>query len=292
MTDVRVAVLHGFGINCDHETAAVFRLVGATAERLHVNRLIDDPALLASFDILAIPGGFSFGDHLGSGRLLGNRLRFALRDPLRDFVARGGPVIGICNGFQVLVKTGLLPGPVGADDVMPDFVQRASLTLNESGRYEDRWVTLEFDPDSPCVWTRGLTRIDCPVRHGEGRFVAAEEALLDAMEDAHLLTVRYVDPSTEEGHGRTDEPLPYPLSPNGSARNIAGVCDPTGLVFGLMPHPEAVYAKWLHPDHTRYTAPDALDVAPPSEDRVLGEWEGQGLQIFRNAVEHVRSTNR
>ena len=108
MSDVRVAVLHGFGINCDHATAAVFRLVGAEAERLHVNRLIAEPTLLDGFDILAIPGGFSFGDHLGSGRLLGNRLRFALREPLRDFVARGGPVIGICNGFQVLVKTGLL----------------------------------------------------------------------------------------------------------------------------------------------------------------------------------------
>ena len=289
-SNVRVAVLHGFGINCDHETAAVFRLVGAEAERLHVNRLIAEPTLLDGFDILAIPGGFSFGDHLGSGRLLGNRLRFALREPLRDFVARGGPVIGICNGFQVLVKTGLLPGPVDSEDATPDFEQRASLTLNESGRYEDRWVTLEFDAESPCVWTRGLTRIDCPVRHGEGRFVVADPTLLDRMDAAHLLTVRYVDPATDEGHGLTDEPLPYPLSPNGSARNIAGVTDPTGLVFGLMPHPEAIYAKWLHPDHARYTAPDAPDVAPSPDERVLGEWEGQGLQIFRNAVEHVRST--
>ena len=117
MKTVRVAVLFGFGINCDHETAAVFRLVGAEADRLHVNRLIESPDLLSSYDILAIPGGFSFGDHLGSGRLLGNRLRFALRDPLRDFVANGGPVIGICNGFQVLVKTGLLPGPPAGGDL-------------------------------------------------------------------------------------------------------------------------------------------------------------------------------
>lgn len=288
MSVVRVAVLFGFGINCDHETAAVFRLVGAEAARLHVNRLIESPEVLATYDILAIPGGFSFGDHLGSGRLLGNRLRFALRDPLRDFVANGGPVIGICNGFQVLVKTGLLPGPPAGGDVTPDFEQRASLALNESGRYEDRWVTLEFDPESPCVWTKGLTRIDCPVRHGEGRFVVEDESVLDRMDEAHQLTVRYVDPASPKGEGRTDALLPYPISPNGSARNIAGVCDATGLVFGLMPHPEAIYAKWLHPDHTRYTAPEA-EASVPVEERSLGEWEGEGLQIFRNAVEHVRA---
>jgi phosphoribosylformylglycinamidine synthase len=288
MKTVRVAVLFGFGINCDHETAAVFRLVGAEADRLHVNRLIASPDLLSSYDILAIPGGFSFGDHLGSGRLLGNRLRFALRDPLRDFVANGGPVIGICNGFQVLVKTGLLPGPPAGGDTTPDFEQRASLALNESGRYEDRWVTLEFDQESPCVWTQGLTRIDCPVRHGEGRFVVEDESVLDEMDAAHQLVVRYVDPATPRGVGRTDERLLYPTSPNGSARNIAGVCDATGLVFGLMPHPEAVYAKWLHPDHTRYTAPEA-EASVPVDERSLGEWEGEGLQMFRNAVEHVRN---
>lgn len=288
MKTVRVAVLFGFGINCDHETAAVFRLVGAEADRLHVNRLIESPDLLSSYDILAIPGGFSFGDHLGSGRLLGNRLRFALRDPLRDFVAKGGPVIGICNGFQVLVKTGLLPGPPAGGDTTPDFEQRASLAMNESGRYEDRWVTLEFDPESACVWTQGLTRIDCPVRHGEGRFVVEDESVLDEMDAAHQLVVRYVDPATPKGEGRTDERLPYPTSPNGSARNIAGVCDATGLVFGLMPHPEAIYAKWLHPDHTRYTAPEA-EASVPVDERSLGEWEGEGLQMFRNAVEHVRN---
>ena len=275
MKTVRVAVLFGFGINCDHETAAVFRLVGAEAERLHVNRLIESPDLLSSYDILAIPGGFSFGDHLGSGRLLGNRLRFALRDPLRDFVANGGPVIGICNGFQVLVKTGLLPGPPAGGDTTPDFEQRSSLAMNESGRYEDRWVTLEFDPESACVWTQGLTRIDCPVRHGEGRFVVEDESVLDEMDAAHQLVVRYVDPATPKGEGRTDERLPYPTSPNGSARNIAGVCDATGLVFGLMPHPEAIYAKWLHPDHTRYTAPEA-EASVPVDERSLGEWEGEG----------------
>ena len=280
MSAPKVAVLFGFGINCDHETAAVFNLVGGDSERVHVNHFISGQRSLEEFQILAVPGGFSFGDHLGSGRLMGNRMRFALREQLQAFVAAGKPIIGICNGFQVLVKTGLLPGP---NTQLPDFVQRASLTLNDSGRYEDRWVTLEFDPESPCIWTKGMTRIDCPVRHGEGKFVMPSTTDFDGLDAAHQLTVRYVDPTSPVGEGITDEPLPFPLSPNGSMRNIAGVCDSTGLVFGLMPHPEAVYAKWLHPDHTRNTAP-----GPDSSD-ALGEWEGEGLQMFRNAVQYVIS---
>ena len=278
----KVAVLFGFGINCDHETAAVFELVGAHSERIHLNKFINREADLSNYDILAVPGGFSFGDHLGSGRLMGNRMRFALRDELHKFVADGKPIIGICNGFQVLVKTGLLPGP-SAPATLPDFQQRASLTLNDSGRYEDRWVTLEFDPESPCIWTSGMTRIDCPVRHGEGKFVMPEITDFDRLAANNQLTVRYVDPKTEIGKGITDEPLPFPISPNGSMRNIAGVCDSTGLVFGLMPHPEAVYAKWLHPHHTRGNAPG------PEKSDSLGEWEGEGLQIFRNAVEYIQN---
>lgn len=276
MTDnVRVAVLFGFGINCDRETAAVFDMVGGTSERLHVNHLVQGNRSLEEFDILAVPGGFSFGDHLGSGRLLGNRLRFALREQLQKFVSSGKPIIGICNGFQALVKTGLLPGPENAS-LEPDLIQRASLTLNNTGRYEDRWVTLEFDSESPCIWTKGIQRIECPVRHGEGRFVMPTEMELDSLSQNHQLTVRYVDPSTELGTGLSDDLLPFPLSPNGSMRNIAGICDPTGLVFGLMPHPEAFYTMWLHPEHTSMKL---------NED----EWEGSGLQIFRNAVEYVRS---
>ena len=274
----RVAVLFGFGINCDHETKAVFELVGAEADRVHVNRFVSGESSLEAYDILAVPGGFSFGDHLGSGRLLGNRMRFAMRDALRTFVEAGKPIIGICNGFQVLVKTGLLPGPASGES--PDFVQRGSLTLNDSGRYEDRWVTLEFDPESPCIWTKGMTRIECPVRHGEGKYVMPSPEDVDRLQEHHQLTVRYVDPATELGKGISDQPLPYPTSPNGSMRNIAGICDATGLVFGLMPHPEAIYARWLHPLHTRQH-----DV---SHGAGLDGWEGEGLQMFRNAVEYVK----
>lgn len=286
MMKPKVAVLYGFGINCDHETKAVFDLVGGDAERVHVNHFVNGTRDLSEFQIMAVPGGFSFGDHLGSGRLLGNRMRFALRDMLNQFVADGKPIIGICNGFQVLVKTGLLPGP---EAQQPDFVQRASLTLNNSGKYEDRWVTLDFNPESNCIWTKGLTRIDCPVRHGEGKFVMPSQEDLDRLSANGQIVTKYVDPATEEGEGFQDELLPFPISPNGSARNIAGITDSTGLIFGLMPHPEAIYAKWLHPDHTRYTAPDAPDCAPEPEERTLGDWEGEGLQIFRNAVEFVKS---
>jgi phosphoribosylformylglycinamidine synthase len=281
---VKVAVLFGFGINCDHETAAMFDLVGATAQRIHTNKLVNGEIDLNEFQILAVPGGFSFGDHLGSGRLLGNRLRFGLRDQLQAFVAAGKPIIGICNGFQVLVKTGLLPGPM-AGDTQPDFIQRASLTLNDSGRYEDRWVTLEFDQKSPCIWTKGIERMQCPVRHGEGKFIMPETIDLDTLQENNQLTVRYVDSNSKKGSGISDEVLPFPISPNGSMRNIAGICDRTGLVFGLMPHPEAIYARWLHPSHTRGDAP----VVESDEESILGDWEGEGLQIFRNAVEYVRN---
>lgn len=276
----KVAVLFGFGINCDHETKAVFELVGAEAERVHVNRFVSGDTDLSAFDILAVPGGFSFGDHLGSGRLLGNRMRFAMREALQRFVEDGKPIIGICNGFQVLVKTGLLPGPDA--DSPPDFIQRGSLTLNDSGRYEDRWVTLEFDSNSPCIWTKGMTRMECPVRHGEGKYVMPTVEDLDRLAANHQLTVRYVDPSSPPGEGITDTPLAYPLSPNGSMRNIAGICDSTGLVFGLMPHPEAIYARWLHPNHTS-------TATPSTPGTTLDGWEGEGLQLFRNAVEYVNA---
>ena len=267
----RVAVLSGFGINCETETMAVFEMAGATADRIHVNRLVNGEANLSDYDIMAVPGGFSFGDHLGSGRLMGNRLRFGLRDQVRAFVTAGKPVIGICNGFQVLVKMGLLPGD---EDV--SLTQTASLALNDIGRYDDRWVTLEFDQSSPCVWTRGIERIRVPVRHGEGKFVTDDRGLLDKWADSGQLVARYVAPSPAYP-GASDEVLPYPVSPNQSWRNVAGGCDPTGLVFGLMPHPEANHSTWLGATWTR-------------EDVEHGE--GEGMAIFRNAVEYVASRSR
>ncbi len=301
----KVAVLFGFGINCDHETAAVFEMVGGNSTRVHLNSFISGADDLANYDILAVPGGFSFGDHLGSGRLMGNRMRFSLRDELTKFIQADKPIIGICNGFQVLVKTGLLPGPDGNE---PDFIQRASLTLNDSGRYEDRWVTLEFNQDSNCIWTKGIQRMEVPVRHGEGKFVTPSEEILDSLDTNGQLVCRYVDPTTSPGEGITNEPLPFPICPNGSMRNIAGISDPTGLIFGLMPHPEAIYARWLHPHFRRQELPD-VERPPSPFDHIISDdteteesnrlardreaerlvWEGDGMAIFHNAVEYVRN---
>ena len=275
----KVAVLFGFGINCDHETAAVFDMVGGHSTRVHLNSFISGADDLANYDILAVPGGFSFGDHLGSGRLMGNRMRFSLREELTKFIGAGKPIIGICNGFQVLVKTGLLPGPEGE---VPDFIQRASLTLNDSGRYEDRWVTLEFNQHSNCIWTKGMTQIDCPVRHGEGKYVMPDRENLTKLAANNQIAVRYIDPNDTNTSIDRDTVLPFPISPNGSMMNIAGISDSTGLVCGLMPHPEAIYAQWRHPEFTRGTA--------PTIDSDI-DWEGQGLQIFRNAVEYVMANN-
>ena len=268
MTKPRVAVLSGFGINCELETMAVFEMAGASSERVHVNRIVNGETSLSDFDIMAVPGGFSFGDHLGSGRLMGNRLRFGLRDQVREFVKAGKPVIGICNGFQVLVKMGLLPG-----DSDVSLTQTASLALNDSGQYENRWATLEFDQDSPCIWTKGITRMRVPVRHGEGKFVTNDPTLLDEWSHSGQLVARYVDPDSVFP-GASDKVLPYPVSPNQSWRNIAGVCDPSGLVFGLMPHPEANHSTWLGATWSR-------------EDEKHGE--GEGMTIFYNAVEYAAS---
>ena len=263
----QVAVLTGFGINCDLETMAVFEMAGAKAHRVHVNSLVNGDDDLNNYHIMAVPGGFSFGDHLGSGRLLGNRLRFGIREQVRNFVKDRKPVIGICNGFQVLVKMGLLPGDDGVS-----MEQTASLTLNDSGHYEDRWVTLEFNPSSPCIWTKGIERMRTPVRHGEGKFVVPSEEILDSYSQNGQLVCRYVNPD-DNYPSASDNPIPYPLCPNASARNIAGVCDPSGLVFGLMPHPEANHSTWLGATWTR---------------EIENHGEGEGMKIFHNAVNYVQ----
>ncbi len=263
---VLVCIITGFGINTDREMAAAFELAGAHATRLHVNDLIADPAALDRYSIFVVPGGFSFGDHVGSGAMLAALLACALREPLARFIDRGGLVLGVCNGFQVLVRMGLVPGTGGP-------ARSVALVHNDSGRFEDRWVQVAFDATSPCVWTRGIASLALPVRHGEGKLVAAE-AQLAAIDAAHLGVARYAlaDPAGAAG-GRS--PLPYPANPNGSLGNLAGLCDPTGQVFGLMPHPEAFLHRYHHP---------AWRSAPPAHSAALDDG---ALQLFRNAVHHA-----
>ena len=253
---VRVVVLRTAGTNCDEETAYAFEKVGATVERVHVNRLADKPGSLSRYHILTLPGGFSYGDDIPSGKVLANELRHRLQDELKTFVKDGKLIIGICNGFQVLVKAGLLPG-------LKRGAVQATLTYNDSNRFEDRWVHLKAG-DTPCAFVKPGEDMYIPVAHGEGKF-EADKAVLRELKKCGLIVFRYVGPDGSTG-------ADYPWNPNGSMDDIAGICDPTGRIFGLMPHPERHVEGTHHPRWTREGA----------------KAEGEGLKVFRNAVEFAR----
>jgi phosphoribosylformylglycinamidine synthase len=244
-------VLRAPGTNCDEETAAAWERAGAAAETWHVGRLVESPSALDHFQILTLPGGFSYGDDLGAGRILATRLGTVLGESLRRFHDRGGLVLGICNGFQVLVRAGLLPGGVPGG--------RATLARNDSGRFEARWVRLTVQPGScPFFSDEAAPIIELPVAHGEGRFVLGSPGDLEAVERAGQVVLKYAD---EEG--RPTEA--YPDNPNGSPGAVAGVCDPTGRILGLMPHPERFVESWHHPRWTRreggpIARPDGLTI--------------------------------
>jgi phosphoribosylformylglycinamidine synthase I len=268
---VRALILTGFGINCEEEFAAAYRLAGAEATIVHLNQVLHGQVSIHDFDVLNFPGGFSFGDDLGSGVVLANKLRYrqtsadgrTLLDDIKQFIADGKFVLGICNGFQVLVKLGLLPNMGG--DVTPEV----TLTHNASGRYEDRWVTLRVNPASSTPFLKGIDKLEVPVRHGEGRLVIPNDATRAAIEAAGLNCLSYIDAN---GDGTSE----YPLNPNGADLNCAGLTDPTGQVFGLMPHPEAFLAAYNHPDWARRRRQN-----PGASE------EGEGLQIFKNIVAHI-----
>jgi phosphoribosylformylglycinamidine synthase I len=257
MARPRAIVLRAPGTNCDEETAAAWELAGASAETWHIGRLLEAPSTLDAFQVLTLPGGFSYGDDLGAGRILATRLGTVLGDALRRFHARGGLILGICNGFQVLVKAGLLPG-------RPEL-GGATITYNDSGHFESRWVRMIATSGlSPFV--PGSEPLELPVAHGEGKFLLAEEGALAALESSGQIVLRYVD--------ETGQPTEsYPANPNGSAGAVAGVCDPTGRIFGLMPHPERFVDPLHHPRWTRRGTTGEAD----------------GMRIFRGAVEALRS---
>jgi phosphoribosylformylglycinamidine synthase len=258
-----VLVLRAPGTNCDKETAFAFEKAGATTETLHINRLLENPSLFEKFQILCVPGGFSYGDDIASGRILGNQIQHHLNDQMVKFKDDGKLMLGICNGFQILMKSPvLLPadrekGPV------------ATLTTNDSGKYEDRWVHLETR-GSKCVFLKGIERMYLPVAHAEGKFVTRDESVLKELDAADQLTLRYVSANGSANAG--DAILPFPENPNGAQANVAGACDSTGRVLGLMPHPERHINRFQHPQWTRSDTPS---------DEV-----GDGFQIFINAVEY------
>ncbi len=269
MAKVRALVIGGNGTNCERETAHACTEAGAETSVVPIWDVVAGDVKLADYQFLCLPGGFMDGDDLGAARAGANRYRYAriageqrrLWDDVQRFVFDEKLIIGICNGFQLMVKLGLLPqlNPKGPS-------QTVTLTFNDSGRFEDRWVDLVVDPDSPCVFTRGLRRLQLPVRHGEGKLVTATERDFWDLEQRWLVPVRYADPDTAMP---TEQ---YPANPNGSAGGAAGLCDPTGRLFGLMPHPEAYIHRTHHPQWTR------LENLPE---------RGNGLAMFENAVSYL-----
>jgi len=251
-------VLRAPGTNCDQETAFAFTQAGAESELLHVNQVVAHPQRLRDFQIICLPGGFSYGDDLAAGRVLAVRMQVHLRDAMEQFKADGKLILGICNGFQVLIRTGvLLPSIDGAS--------QATLAWNESGRFEDRWIRLR-SASNRCIFLQGIEECELPVAHAEGRFVPRDKRILQDLQASGQIALRYVEPNRPNG------PAAYPFNPNGSTADIAGICDETGRVFGLMPHPERHIDATHHPQWTRK---NTLTF-------------GDGLAIFRNAVEYCR----
>jgi phosphoribosylformylglycinamidine synthase subunit PurQ / glutaminase len=274
---VRSLVLTGFGINCEEEMAAAYRLAGAAAEVAHINQVFSGRTRLGDYQILNLPGGFSFGDDLGSGKVLANKLKYRLlasgrsfSEELQRFLGDGGYVLGVCNGFQALVKMGLLPNLSGRAE------QEVSLARNDSGRFEDRWVRCKVTGAARSPFLAGLDSIELPVRHGEGKLVIGHAGLRDEILRQGLNCLTYCD---EDGQPTSE----YPANPNGSELACAGLTDTTGQILGIMPHPEAYLALYNHPDWP----------ARRRDGPGLGD-EGAGLAIFRNIVARVegRDTQR
>ncbi|MBW2514865.1 MAG: phosphoribosylformylglycinamidine synthase subunit PurQ [Deltaproteobacteria bacterium] len=241
MKAVKVLVLTGYGLNCDNETAYAFELAGALARRVHINALTAGAVDLSDFQILVFGGGFSWGDDHGAGVIQAVRMKTSMGEQLFDFVEKGNLVMGICNGFQTLVNLGLLPG-FGPPGQQPENKARSvAVTFNDCGNFRDQWVTLRVNTESPCVYTRGLTDLELPVRHGEGKFYT-DPKTLKRLADQRQVALQYALPNGSPA----DQTFPH--NPNGSIFDIAGICDPSGRIFGLMPHPEA-YNHWTnHPD--------------------------------------------
>lgn len=266
---IKALVLTGYGLNCDVETAFALELAGAVADCVHINSIIDGSVNLADYKIMVFVGGFSWGDDHGAGVVQAVRMKHNTGDRILKFIEDGNLVLGICNGFQTIVNLGLLPG---FDN---DYKNRSvALTYNDCGNFRDDWVTLKINPNSPCVFTKGLTRIELPIRHGEGKFVAGKD-ILNRLVDNQQMVCQYALPD-----GVLADNV-FPFNPNGSVADIAGICDPSGRVFGLMPHPEAFNHFTNNPHWTllkeqirrKEILPDDLPVT--------------GIRIFQNAVDFL-----
>jgi len=284
----KTLIITGYGLNCEDETAYTFELAGANPEKVHVTDILSGDKKLEDYQILAFIGGFCDGDHLGAGTVQASRFRHRLSDDLQKFIADEKLIIAICNGFQTAVKMGILPG------LDNDYkTQKVTLTTNDSGVFEDRWVYMKVNTESPCIWTKGIEGLFLPVRHGEGKFFSQEKEfgyigvpiteyldkkvevdvnikpVIDMLVEANLVVCQYSDSDL-------NPTMQYPANPNGSLESIAGICDPSGRIFGIMPHPEAYNSPYNHPFWTRLKTQGKMPT------------EGEGVQIFRNAVEYLK----
>jgi len=261
---IKALIITAPGINCDLELAEGFALAGATPWSVHINELLDNPTLIDEADLVGLPGGFSYGDSIAAGRIMANLMRKTLYPKFADALRRGVPMITPCNGFQIAVQLGLLPGPIpGSDwsDVVPQ--PTVALVQNDTARFIDKWVEFKVPSNTRCIWTKNITSTPetsyIPIAHGEGRFVPANETVMQEIEDSGRVACRY---------GAND-------NPNGSIGDVMGICDASGLVFGLMPHPER-FLRWTqHPTWTRL----------PKEQL---QGDTLGLQMFKNAVNHAK----
>jgi len=258
----KVIVLRTAGTNCDAETAIAFQMCGALTDLVHINELVRREKYLNDYQMLAIPGGFTYGDDIASGKILANEMKYSLGEEIEDFINNGKLVIGICNGFQVLVKAGILPG-INNNGI------EATLSFNDSGKFEDRWTYLRATSNeqraTKCIWTKALKNIIyLPVAHGEGKFIPKDKKILSALKRNKQIVFQYVD---EKGKFTG-----YPYDPNGSVEHIAGICDTTGRVLGMMPHPERHILGTQHPRWTR---------------EGLKKY-GDGLEIFKNGVRYAK----
>ncbi|HHT9116300.1 MAG: phosphoribosylformylglycinamidine synthase I [Planctomycetes bacterium] len=259
MTTPKVLILRTAGTNCDYETRYAFEKAGAKVDAVHINILLANKNLLKDYQILTLPGGFTYGDDVSAGKILSNQIKYNLEEDIKTFIHEKKLILGICNGFQALTKAGLLPA-------IDKQRQEATLTFNDSNKFEDRWVYLKICSNkSIFVKDEEISKIYLPVAHGEGKFVTQDESILNKITMNHQIVFKYVNEQGEE--------TGYPWNPNGSVRNIAGICDPTGQILGMMPHPERHAEPTQHPRWTR---------------NGLKEW-GDGFIIFKNAVSYVKS---
>jgi len=261
MNTVRVLIIRTAGTNCDQETKTAFEVLDTKADMLHVNDIIKNRKKIFKYQIIVFPGGFTYGDDIAAGKILSNELKTRLKTELQLFIKDNGLIIGICNGFQVLVKMGMLPGN-------SKWQQKVTLASNDSGKFEDRWVNLKKPKtiQDKCVWTKGIDEvIYLPVAHGEGKFICESKSVLEDLKKNAQIVFQYCD-----SEGRLSS---YPDNPNGSIEHIAGICDNTGRIFGLMPHPERFTFANQHPRWTREKQRSVPD----------------GLKIFKNAIEYLKN---